>query len=71
MSLVTTFLQREFHVILLNQRGVGNSSGGASFTGLTESKDLQKVVLLALKEIEAVEEVVLLVRFLVIVARPG
>jgi alpha/beta superfamily hydrolase len=55
-------LSREYHVIIYNSRGVGNSGGSASWTGFSEAHDLQVVVDLALREIEAVEEIVLVVR---------
>lgn len=62
LSFVSIFLRREYHVIVYNSRGVGNSGGSASWTGFSEAQDLQVVVDLVLREIEAVDEIVLLVR---------
>jgi pimeloyl-ACP methyl ester carboxylesterase len=62
LSFLSTFLRREYHVIAYNSRGVGNSGGSPSWTGFSEANDLQVVVDLALREIEAVDEIVLLVR---------
>lgn len=61
LGFLTTFLRRDYHVILYNSRGVGNSGGSSSWTGFPEAQDLQVVVDLALREVEAVDEIVLLV----------
>ncbi|KDQ14897.1 hypothetical protein BOTBODRAFT_332362 [Botryobasidium botryosum FD-172 SS1] len=43
-SLSNTLLSQGFHVVRFNSRGVGRSTGRASFTGLPEARDLQDVV---------------------------
>ncbi|KAF8318380.1 alpha/beta-hydrolase, partial [Clavulina sp. PMI_390] len=60
LSFLSSFIRRDYHVITYNSRGVGNSSGSPTWTGFGEAEDLQKVVSLALQEIEEVEEIVLL-----------
>ncbi|KAF8339543.1 Alpha/Beta hydrolase protein [Cantharellus anzutake] len=60
LSLVTTFIERDWHIILYNSRGVGHSGGSVSFTAIAESQDLRDVVQYALKEIEQVTEILLL-----------
>jgi len=57
---LTMFLRREFHILCYNSRGVGNSGGSPSWTGLAEAEDLQAIVDHALQEIPAVVEIVLL-----------
>lgn len=64
LSFISLFLKRDYHVIVYNSRGVGNSGGSPSLSGLAEVHDLQVVVDLALREIDAVDEIVLLVRVL-------
>lgn len=64
LSFISLFLRRDYHVIVYNSRGVGNSGGSPSLSGLAEVHDLQSVVDLALREIDAVDEIVLLVRAL-------
>lgn len=61
LSFLSTFLKRDYHIILYNSRGVGNSGGSPGWTGLSEAQDLQNVVDMALREIDDVNEIVLLV----------
>jgi len=57
-------------VILLNSRGVGGSTGRASFTGLPEAEDLKEVVKWLMEnQFPALEELVLLVRLLDLCSR--
>ncbi|KAF9514623.1 hypothetical protein BS47DRAFT_1342959, partial [Hydnum rufescens UP504] len=60
MSLVTTFLRRDFHILSYNSRGVGHSGGSSSLTGLAEAEDLRTLVDHALQQIPSVVEIVLL-----------
>jgi len=48
-----------YHVLLFNSRGVGKSSGWASFTGLAEGKDLEELVQWGLGAVTNVKSVVL------------
>lgn len=50
-----------YYVLQFNSRGVGKSSGWASFTGLTEGKDLEELVQWALGTVPNVKSLVLLV----------
>jgi hypothetical protein len=65
--LSSTFLSRGYHVLRYNSRGVGSSTGWASFTGLKEAKDLEGVVKWGVEEVnkengkEGVKEVVIAV----------
>uniref|UniRef100_A0A0W0FKF2 Xaa-Pro dipeptidyl-peptidase-like domain-containing protein n=1 Tax=Moniliophthora roreri TaxID=221103 RepID=A0A0W0FKF2_MONRR len=43
-SLVRPLQSKNYHIIRYNSRGVGQSSGWPSFTGLKESEDLQAVI---------------------------
>ena len=64
-EVVEPFCQHGFNVILLNSRGVGGSTGRASFTGLPEAEDLNEVVKWLMEnQFPALEELVLLVRSL-------
>lgn len=57
----TLVSKHNFYVLRYNSRGVGNSSGSASFTGFSEAEDLKEVVQYALKNIRDVKHVLLLV----------
>ena len=52
---------RNFYTITYNGRGVGNSSGWASFTGFQEVKDLEEVVQWGINKISNVRHVLILV----------
>jgi alpha/beta superfamily hydrolase len=62
-EVVEPFSRRGFNVILLNSRGVGGSTGRASFTGLPEAEDFKEVVKWFMQnQFPALEELILLVR---------
>jgi|SRR5258706_12729037 len=64
-EVVEPFYQHGFNVMLLNSRGVGGSTGRASFTGLPEAEDLREVVKWLMENhFPALEELVLLVSLL-------
>ena len=50
-----------YHVLRYNSRGVGRSTGWASFTGFSEAKDLEALVQWALEELSEVHSLVLAV----------
>jgi len=52
--------EHKYHVLRYNSRGVGKSSGWASFNGLTEGDDLKELVQWALRTISSVKSLVLL-----------
>lgn len=57
-------------MILLNSRGVGGSTGRASFTGLPEAEDLKEVIKWLMENhFPALEELVLLVSLLDLCSR--
>jgi len=58
LSLVPALIAKNYHVIRYNSRGVGNSTGWASFTGLSEVEDLRELVKYALELIPGVCSVV-------------
>lgn len=60
-TLLPSFTDHGYHVILFNSRGVGKSSGRASFSGLAEAHDLELLVHWAIKELPSVKHVVLMV----------
>ncbi|KAI0033538.1 Alpha/Beta hydrolase protein [Vararia minispora EC-137] len=49
-----------YHVLLFNSRGVGSSSGWASFTGLQEAQDLQELVTCVVQRLGSVKDVALI-----------
>ncbi|TEB29258.1 alpha/beta-hydrolase [Coprinellus micaceus] len=49
-----------YHVLRYNSRGVGRSTGRATFTGLEEGKDLEGVVLWGIQELGGVSSVVII-----------
>lgn len=57
-TLSRSLLERDYHVLRFNSRGVGQSTGWSSLTGTSEGKDLEALVLWALKKIGDVESVV-------------
>lgn len=61
-SLRPLFTNQGYHVLLFNSRGVGGSSGRASFTGIAEVRDLEGIVRWAIDELFDVQHVVLMVR---------
>ena len=52
----------DYHVLRFNGRGVGGSTGWASFTGLAEGKDLEEVTAWGLETVPDVRSVVIIVR---------
>ena|SRR6266540_6144991 len=59
--LVEPLLAKNYHVIQYNSRGVGKSSGWASFTGFSEAQDLQEVVNWAIGKLSDVQSLVVVV----------
>lgn len=57
----TLLTNNNYHVLRFNSRGVGKSSGWASFTGLSEGKDLEELIQWALGAVANVKSLVLLV----------
>ncbi|KAF7985722.1 hypothetical protein HWV62_2318 [Athelia sp. TMB] len=57
-TLSRSLLKRDYYVLKFNSRGVGQSGGWSSLTGMSESKDLEALVLWALNNIEDVADVV-------------
>ncbi|KAK2463445.1 hypothetical protein APHAL10511_004531 [Amanita phalloides] len=49
-----------FHTVRFNSRGVGSSTGRATFTGMEEGKDLEAVVQWAISRVTDVERLVLI-----------
>ena len=69
-EVVEPFCQHGFNVVLLNSRGVGGSTGWASFTGLPEAEDLKEVIKWLMEnQFPALKELVLLVRLLDLYSR--
>lgn len=62
--LAEVLLENNYHVVRYNSRGVGKSTGYASFTGFSEGEDLQALVRWALGQIENVNSVVFVVSWL-------
>ncbi|KAG8864893.1 hypothetical protein FRB96_003479 [Tulasnella sp. 330] len=58
-NLSEVFLKLDYHVILFNTRGVGESSGRSSFTGIPESQDLRAALGWAVEEIANLHTAVL------------
>jgi len=59
-GLKTILLAEGYHVLRYNSRGVGKSSGWASFTGIQEGKDLEELVQWCLNTIPNVKTLLLL-----------
>lgn len=62
LSLIQPLQESNYHIVRYNSRGVRNSTGWASLTGLSEAKDLEAVVQWALETISDVRSVVIVVR---------
>jgi uncharacterized protein len=58
-------LQKNYHILRYNSRGVGASSGWPSLTGYKEVEDLKALVKWALSEISDVKSLVIIVSLLV------
>lgn len=56
------FVRSGYHVLRYNSRGVGNSSGWPSFTGLTEGQDLQDIINWTLEKLKNIGSIVIMVR---------
>jgi len=61
-SLVNPLSRLGYHVLLFNARGVGGSSGWASFTAFQEAEDLRELVTYLIEYLEDVQDVALIVR---------
>jgi uncharacterized protein len=61
--LIPSLKLKGYHVLRYNSRGVGDSTGRASFTGFDEAKDLGAVIQWVSTEIPCLSEVLLVVRF--------
>ncbi|KIJ90184.1 hypothetical protein K443DRAFT_15446 [Laccaria amethystina LaAM-08-1] len=59
-SLVDPLLSKNYHVLQYNSRGVGKSTGRASFTGFEEVKDLQSIIHWTLDHLPNVSSVVII-----------
>jgi alpha/beta superfamily hydrolase len=64
-SLIQSLHKLHYHVLKFNSRGVGESTGWPSFTGLSEAKDLQNVVTWALQTVSDVHSLVIIVSVIV------
>jgi uncharacterized protein len=60
-SLIEPLHDRGYHVLCYNSRGVGKSTGWASFTGLSEGKDLEAIVQWGLQAVSKVQSLVVIV----------
>ena len=61
MELIEPLTSEGYHVLRYNSRGVGASTGRASFTGFSEVEDLEAVVQWALDRIPDIQSLVILV----------
>ena len=61
MELVEPLTSKGYHVLRYNSRGVGASTGYASFTGFSEVKDLEAVVQWALHRVPGIRSLVIVV----------
>ncbi|KDR76343.1 hypothetical protein GALMADRAFT_247740 [Galerina marginata CBS 339.88] len=59
-SLIEPLAERGYHVLRYNSRGVGGSTGWASFTGFSEAEDLKSLITWAMDKISDVKSVVIL-----------
>ncbi|KZT42157.1 alpha/beta-hydrolase [Sistotremastrum suecicum HHB10207 ss-3] len=59
-TLSSSFIQRGFHTIVFNSRGVGASTGRASFTGFPEVEDLKEIIKWGVSKIQNVQSVTIL-----------
>jgi hypothetical protein len=62
MTIIPSLLSRDYHVLCYNSRGVGRSTGWASFTGFSEAEDLKALVKWTMETISNVHSVVFVVR---------
>ena len=60
-TLVHPLTHNGYHVLRYNARGVGDSSGVASFTGFQEAQDLKELVQYAVARLGGVQELLLVV----------
>ena len=60
--LTDPLLERGYDVLRYNSRGVGNSTGWASFTGSREAEDLKELVQWARSKMPHLESLILAVR---------
>ncbi|ETW83419.1 Esterase/lipase/thioesterase [Heterobasidion irregulare TC 32-1] len=58
-TLVHPLTRNGYHVLRYNARGVGDSSGAASFTGFQEAQDLKELVQYAVARLGGVQELLL------------
>ena len=63
MALMEPLTSKNYHVLRYNSRGVGASTGRASFTGFSEVEDLVMVVQWVLDRIPDIRSLVILVWF--------
>lgn len=61
MALVEPLTSKNYHVLRYNSRGVGASTGRASFTGFSEVEDLEAVVQWTLARVPDIHSLVILV----------
>lgn len=61
MALIEPFISRNYYVLRYNSRGVGASTGRASFTGFSEVEDLKTTVEWALGTDPDIRSLVILV----------
>ncbi|KIJ89885.1 hypothetical protein K443DRAFT_664556 [Laccaria amethystina LaAM-08-1] len=59
-SLVDPLLSKDYHVLRYNSRGVGRSTGRASFTGFDEGKDLEAIIHWTLDHLANVSSIVII-----------
>jgi pimeloyl-ACP methyl ester carboxylesterase len=50
-ELVTPFLERGYHIVLFNSRGVGKSTKWPSLSALSEAEDLGQLIKILVKHI--------------------
>jgi alpha/beta superfamily hydrolase len=60
-ELIEPLTSKGYHVLRYNSRGVGASTGHASFTGFSEVEDLEAVVQWALDRVPDIRSLVILV----------
>lgn len=61
IELIEPLTSKGYHVLRYNSRGVGASTGRASFTGFSEVEDLEAVVQWALDRVPDIQSLVILV----------
>ncbi|KIJ89671.1 hypothetical protein K443DRAFT_618900, partial [Laccaria amethystina LaAM-08-1] len=60
VSLVDRLLSKNYHVLRYNSRGVGRSTGQASFAGFDEAKDLEAIIHWTLDHLPNVSSIVII-----------